>query len=131
MKYKVIKNFLGLEKGDILTSNNDTVSLTACEEKAAGYIKRSIEFNKELAEVYVKNGFLLEIHEPSFNSDNTKLKQINEYIDSLLDTYGEDYNNMLEAFENGDVQPCVKVEAETVYHNLIKVLKSIKGKINE
>lgn len=131
MKYKVIKNFLGLEKGDVLTENNDTVSLTACEEKAAGYIKRSIEFNKELAEVYVKNGFLLEICEPSFNSDNTKLKQINEYIDSLLDTYGEDYNNMLEAFENGDVQPCVKVEAETVYHNLIKVLKSIKGKINE
>lgn len=130
MKYKVIKNFLGLEKGDILTSNNDTVSLTACEEKATGYIKRSIEFNKELADVYVKNGFLLEMNEPCL-SDNAKLKQINEYIDSLLNTYGEDYNNMLEAFENGDVQPCVKVEAETVYHNLIKVLKSIKEKINE
>ena len=56
---------------------------------------------------------------------------LKEYIDILIDTYEKDHKDMLEAFENGDVQPCVKVEAETVYYNMIKILNSIKDKINE
>ena len=49
----------------------------------------------------------------------------------MIDTYTKDYNELMKDYNEGNVQQCVKVEAETVYHNLNKVLNSIKDLLDE
>lgn len=151
MTYKVIKEFGNAKKGDIFKEVIDEdVFMNPCPiyvmERTEGednisdskehYMKSwiSMELSKEMVDAYVKSGFLLpEDNEKKEDkvSEADKLTDVSVYVDMLIDTYNHDYNNLLKDFEAGNVQPCVKVEAETVYHNLIKVLNSIKAKINE
>lgn len=151
MTYKVIKEFGNAKKGDIFKEVIDEdVFMNPCPvyvmERTEGednisdskehYMKSwiSMELSKEMVDAYVKSGFLLpEDNEKKEDkvSEADKLTDVSVYLDMLIDTYNHDYNNLLKDFEAGNVQPCVKVEAETVYHNLIKVLNSIKAKINE
>lgn len=151
MTYKVIKEFGNAKKGDIFKEVVDEdIFMNPCQvyvmERTEGednisdskehYMKSwiSMELSKEMVDAYVKSGFLLpEDNEKKEDkvSETDKLTDVSVYVDMLIDTYNHDYNNLLKDFEAGNVQPCVKVEAETVYHNLIKVLNSIKAKINE
>lgn len=135
--YKVVKEFGNAKKGDlfkevegediyIMERTEGEDNITDCSEH---YMKSwvSMELSKDMAEAYCKAGFLLKETEEDCN----KLNGVKEFVDTLISTYENDHKEMLEAFNNGEVQPCVKVEAETVYYNLIKVLNSIKDKINE
>lgn len=136
--YKVVKEFGNARKGDLFNEtengsfvmeridNEEDISDNA-EYAVKSYV--SVELSKSAIEFYVKEGFLQDLTPDGKECE--KIKVLKEYIDTLIDTYNKDHKEMLEAFENGDVQPCVKVEAETVYFNLIKVLNSIKDKINE
>ena len=49
----------------------------------------------------------------------------------LLEQYENDHNELVEQYNEGEVPQCVKVEADTVYFNMTKVLKHIQGLINE
>ena len=60
-----------------------------------------------------------------------KLEKVKEYVNTLIDTYTKDYSELMKDYNEGNVQQCVKVEAETVYHNLNKVLNSIKDLLDE
>lgn len=60
--------------------------------------------------------------EPEDNKINNTVK----LIDTLINQYENDYKEVIENYEAGKVHPCVKVEAETVYYNLNKVLTKIK-----
>lgn len=137
MTYKVIKDFGNAKKGDLFKEvegeniyimerieGEDNVS-----DNGEHYMKSwvSMELSEEMVEAYYKAGFLTKDEE----CNCSKLDSVKEYIDCLLSTYENDHKEMLEAFDNGEVQPCVKVEAETVYYNLMKVLNSIKDRINE
>lgn len=137
--YKVIKEFDNAKKGDIFTEtengtylmerNTEDNNVSACYESVMrSYV--SMELTEAAIAYYVAKGYLLEIKEENENECN-KLTEVADYINKLISTYESDHKAMLESFENGEVQPCVKVEAETVYYNLMKVLNSIKNKINE
>lgn len=137
--YKVIKEFDNAKKGDIFTEtengtylmerNTEDNNVSACYESVMrSYV--SMELTEAAIAYYVAKGYLLEIKEENENECN-KLAEVADYINKLISTYESDHKAMLESFENGEVQPCVKVEAETVYYNLMKVLNSIKNKINE
>lgn len=128
--YKVIKAFNDLEKGDVLNrTEDDTFFIEKESQTEFGDKYFSIELSEETAEILENDGYLLGMNDE--DEEDSKLKEIKEYIDTLIDTYTNDFNSMMEAYNEGDIQTCVKVEAETVYHNLIKVLNSIKNKINE
>lgn len=128
--YKVIKAFNDLEKGDVLNrTEDDTFFIEKESQTEFGDKYFSIELSEETAEILENDGYLLGMNDE--NEEDSKLEEIKEYIDTLIDTYTNDFNSMMEAYNEGDIQTCVKVEAETVYHNLIKVLNSIKNKINE
>lgn len=131
--YKVIKAFNDLEKGDVLNrTEDDTFFIEKESQTEFGDKYFSIELSEETAEILENDGYLLGMNdENDEDEENSKLEEIKEYIDTLIDTYTNDFNSMMEAYNEGDIQTCVKVEAETVYHNLIKVLNSIKNKINE
>lgn len=137
--YKVIKEFDNAKKGDIFTETEDGTYLmerntednnvSSCYESVIrSYV--SMELTEAAVAYYVAKGYLLEIKEEDENECG-KLTEVADYINKLISTYESDHKAMLESFENGEVQPCVKVEAETVYYNLMKVLNSIKNKINE
>ena len=137
--YKVIKDFGNAKKGDLFkeVEGENVYIMERIEgegnvsDNGEHYMKSwvSMELSEEIAEAYCRAGLLIE--EKENDDSNSELDSVKEYINCLLDTYENDHKEMLEAFDNGEVQPCVKVEAETVYYNLMKVLNSIKDKIDE
>lgn len=137
--YKVIKPFNNAIKGDIFFCDPDYDETVYQLERneITDNIQSTVymEISKDIIDEFVKQGYLVECDEEDLNEDdnteNTGLENILEYVESLINQYSNDYNNMLKSFEEGDIQPCVKVEAETVYYNLNKVLNSIKDKIHE
>lgn len=136
MTYKVIKAFDEFEKGDILLENkNGDFELNKSNVKD-GYVEEiTITVNKDFIDEAIEDGNVVELQEEQEEDESCdccdKLERVKLLVDTLIETYEEDYKNMVEAFEQGDVQPCVKIEAETVYYNLTKVLNRIKEAINE
>lgn len=134
--FKVIKPFNNAIKGDIFYCDPDydenVYELERNEIKDNIQTTVYMEMTKEIVDEFVKQGYLVECDEEDEIVDEpTGLEKVLNYVDSLINQYTEDYNNMLKSFEDGDIQPCVKVEAETVYYNLNKVLNAIKDKIHE
>lgn len=120
--YKVIKDCGLLKKGDRLFWDESLEAYTLDESKE-GY-ERSIMFNDKLAEDLCKEGFLTTVV-----TDKTVIEDTVEFIDNLVGQYKDDLLEVQNKFEKGEVQPCVKVESETVLYNLIKLANSIKGKL--
>lgn len=135
--YKVIKPFNNAIKGDIFYCDPeyDENVYTLERDEVKDNIQSSVymEISKDIIDEFVKEGYLIESDEEDTNveSDNDSLTVILDYVDKLTNQYTKDYKDMLKSFEDGDIQPCVKVEAETVYYNLNKVLDSIRKKIYE
>lgn len=132
--YKVIKSFGIAKKGDIFELNEDGIySMDRTDEhkNGASISKVQMEMSQDVIDEFVEKGFMIEVEEETSDIYEQKINDIADYVDELIDTYENSYRDMIESFHNGDVQPCVKVEAETVYYNMIKVLNSIKNKINE
>lgn len=133
--YKVIKPFNNAIKGDIFFCDPDYDETVYQLERneITDNIQSSVymEISKDIIDEFVKQGYLVECDEEDNEVEETGLEKILQYVEGLINQYTEDYNNMIKSFEDGDIQPCVKVEAETVYYNLNKVLSSIKDKIHE
>ena len=134
--YKVIKPFNNAIKGDIFFCDPDYDETVYQLERneVIDNIQSSVymEISKDIIDEFVKEGYLIECNEEDADvEEDNSLNIVLEHVESLINQYSQDYNNMLKSFEDGDIQPCVKVEAETVYYNLNKVLNSIKDKIYE
>jgi len=115
LKYKVIKDFGSARKGDVLVNSVEdpqvfTMECSNGDIEGDNYSYRSMSISDDIADLYVEEGYLEEVE------DNKSTKVVD-----LIDKYSE-----------GKVPPCVKLEAETVYYNLTKVLNKIKEElINE
>lgn len=133
--YKVIKPFNNAIKGDTFFCDpeydENIYQLERNEYKDGFQSTVYMEMSKDVLDEFVKQGYLVECNEEDTDAEDSQLSEVLDYVESLINQYTEDYNNMLKSFEDGDIQPCVKVEAETVYYNLNKVLNAIKNKINE
>lgn len=131
--YKVIKGFGSAEKGDVFTKVNDIDAWECIKtEKQDNYEScATMTFCDNTMQSLVKAGYVEWFDEAEGICACDKLAQVSKYIDSLIDTYTNDYNDLMKEYEEGNIQPCVKVEAETVYHNLNKVLNSIKNRLDE
>lgn len=130
MKYKVIEDFGSAKKGDILDDEEyRDLGLVSFYIEDGNYT-RVMSMDYETADSFVEEGKLEVVKDDCECCD--KISKTTELIDTLLDQYKADYANVMEEYKKGKVQPCVKVEAETVYFNLNKVLTKIKEElINE
>lgn len=130
-EYKVIKAFACAKKGDILSYNEDS-ELWEFDIKD-GNTQRFMCMDDETAESFVDEGNLLVLNDEAeiVCSYCQKLDDLKEFIDELIERYTEDNNTVAEKYAEGEIQPCVKVEADTVYYNLIKVLNRIKEEIEK
>lgn len=128
-EYKVIKAFACAKKGDILSYNEDS-ELWEFDIKDDN-TQRFMCMDEETAESFVEEGNLLVLKEEAENicSHCQKFDDLRKFIDVLINQYTEDNNIVAEKYAEGEIQPCVKVEADTVYYNLIKVLNRIKEEI--
>lgn len=126
MEYKFNKDFGFFKANDVLTWDEDLNSFTMDVKEENSF--RSAMIDVHTVEDMYNKGILSAGIEPEDNKINNAV----ELIDSLLEQYDKDYEDVMQKYKDGNIQPCVKVEAETVYYNLNKVLNKIKDTlINE
>lgn len=126
MKYKVVEDFGSLIKGDILEQRGDVYVL---EERINidGYTSyRYAEFDKEALDEEVSSGRIIIIRDEPVDENSKRLNDTINLLNELDKKYYEDYTKLMEEYEKGDVPTCLKVEAETVYENLGKLVNAIR-----
>lgn len=128
MKFKVVKEFNSLKKGDILTNSEETPDIFVFEEESDNKY-RYISYNDVILYELEDQGYVIVLADEEDKSDeemNTICKAIDE-IDNLLEQYEQDNETVTEKFANNEIPFCAKVEADTVHYNLTKVLTKIKS----
>lgn len=123
MKYKVIKEFGSAKKGDILNDVDTQVGMISFYIEEDNSV-RSMSLDYDTADMLCEEGYLEEISEHTAEDANTKALEL---IDTLLEQYRKDNDDMQKKVLNKEIQPCVGLESTTVYANLTKVLNKIKG----
>lgn len=129
--YKVIKEFGCAQKGDVLQENEEGLFELNVESDCSDcYSSRSICISSDIANTLALAGYLEEFEEKVI-CPIAKLNEVSNFVETKIEQYTEDHEALTAQYNEGDVPPCVKVEADTVYFNLIKVLNKIKEIINE
>lgn len=152
-EYKVVKPFGCAKAGDIFKLAIDTFD--GIEENAEyemedtkttkkGTNSRYMSINMNYIDALVKGGnlkpwgadFIIEedtdedeVKEQIENLPSTaelKLMALEAFLDDCANNYQRNLNKIQEDYQEGKVQPCVKVESETVNYNLIKFIKAVK-----
>lgn len=135
--YKVIKEFGCAQKGDVLHENEEGLFELCVECDCSDcYSVRSICISSDVADTLLSAGYLEKIEEHTWQNEivsecEMRLAKVMDFVDEKIEQYTADHDSLIEQYNEGDVPPCVKVEADTVYFNLIKVLNKIKEIINE
>lgn len=124
MQYTFTKDYGFFKAGDILTWDRDINAFTIDVENENGF--RSAMLDKRTVEDIYEQGFLSTDKDQHNKADETIDKTV-ELIDTLINKYESDYKEVIDKYSEGEIQPCVKVEADTVYYNLNKVLTKIKN----
>ena len=131
MMYKVIKEFGCAQKGDVLHENEEGLFELNVECDCSDcYSSRSICISSDIADTLATAGYLEEFEEEVI-CPIAKLNEISNFVETKIEQYTSDHEALTAQYNEGDVPQCVKVEADTVYFNLIKVLSKIKDIINE
>lgn len=131
-EYKVIKAFASAQKGDVLSFDNEQ-DLYIMDVRTDGNC-RYMAMDEECADSFVEKGYLMSFTDNTDDIDCDcceKLGRVNEFVEAAEEQYEKDYENMIESYNNQEIPTCVKVEAETVYFNMCKILNKIKSIINE
>ena len=130
--FKVIKEFGCAQKGDLLNENEEGLFELAVECNCDDcHCSRSICISSDIADTLALAGYLEELETETECAAEVKLREISERITEMLEQYEKDHNELIEQYNEGDVPQCVKVEADTVYFNMTKVLNHIQEMINE
>lgn len=132
MKYQVIKDFGSLVEGDVIEEKNGNYVFEERVNTDGFTSYRYAEFDKEAIEDEIKEGNLIEVQEidPFYSENDKRVEETMALLDKLDKQYLDDYNNLMEEYEKGNVPTCLKVEAQTVYENLGKLVNTIKKSLN-
>lgn len=122
MEYTFKKDFGFFKANDVLTWDEDIDAFTMDVKEDNSF--RSAMIDEHTVEGLYKEGILTMV-EPK----NDKINATVGFIDSLLKQYEDDYEEVMQKYKEGKIQPCVKVEAETVYFNLTKVLNKVREEL--
>ena len=131
--FKVIKEFGCAQKGDVLHENEEGLFELNVECDCNDcYSSRSICISSDIADTLALAGYLEEAVEmTSVSIARDKLEEVLNFVEEKIEQYTADHEALTAQYIEGDVPQCVKVEADTVYFNLNKVLNHLKNMINE
>ena len=134
--YKVIKSFGEAVVNDLFVydEKNDLFAMQSEEVKANYSVSRSMKLDPVIAVLLCDEGYL-EMSDAIMSSNEcsncTKLDMVKNFIYKQIEVYKKESTDIADKFDKGEIQPCVKVESDTVHYNLLKVLNTIKDIINE
>lgn len=133
MKYKVVKEFDSLKKGDILENSIEDPEIFSFEEETDTKYKY-VSYNKSIIDDLVLGKYLTLIEvedecdcECICDCLKDKICLAIDEIDNLLEQYEVDNKTVHEKFADNEIPYCAVVEADTVHKNLEKVLTHIKN----
>ena len=133
--YKVIKSFGEAIVNDLFVydEKNDLFAMISEEVKADYSVSRSMELDPVIAELLCNEGYLQVEDTPIEMQCNKceKIEKIKDFVYTQIETYKKENTDIAKDYDAGKIQPCVKVESDTVHYNLLKVLNAIKDIINE
>lgn len=132
MEYKVVKDFGTLRKGDIIKNdeiNGDIFTFVEDLSENGTRLYRYAEFDKEAIDEEVEAGNIILLNDDLGKYDKAWADTMN-LLNTLDNKYKQDYDNLMKEYEEGDVPTCLKVEAETVYENLGKLVNVIRDSLN-
>lgn len=133
MKYKVVKEFDSLKKGDILENSKEDPEIFSFEEETDTKYKY-VSYSKSIIDDLVAGKYitLIEVKDECdceciCDCLRDKICSAIDEIDSLLEQYEADNKTVHEKFADNEIPYCAVVEADTVHKNLEKVLTHIKN----
>lgn len=141
-EYLVIKPFSCAQVGDVFRYvgiseiDEDYENQQECgyyemtndtDDKMGNTTFRNMEINVEHALELEKDGFL----GSNVITSEEKIEKLSQLIDELLIVYSANNNKIADQHKYGTIPTCVKVECETVYFNMTKLLNKFKEIINE
>ena len=134
--FKVIKEFGCAQKGDVLHENEEGLFELNVECDCNDcYCSRSICVSSDIADTLALAGYLEEFDQDEedrkYNEFEERLIAVSAFVEEKIEQYAADHEALTAQYNEGDVPQCVKVEADTVYFNLNKVLNKIKEIIHE
>lgn len=137
MEYLVIKDFGCAKKGDIFTldkESNEYIMVDSVDDNGI-YSHRSMCMSKDLINFYETHGFVKnnskeEDGEP-IDVNVKKLDDLKKEINKLKNTYEQRNKSVERKYKAGRIPTCQKVEHDTVYFNLMKLLNRFESIINE
>lgn len=132
-KYKVIKPFSCAEIDDIFVFDKDNDRFNMDSEKSTknSYVKKTMFISANMIDNYVKAGLLSPTKEDKIDNNSDKVKKLYTEIKRLQNKYNQRNKVVEEKYEAGKMPTCQKVEHDTVYFNLMKVLNKFESIINE
>lgn len=137
IEYEVIKPLSYsslLREGDILVYKNGSYVFEKERSNNNFHAHTKVVLGESLINEYEQAGLIKAISaKDKSKSPNTqdKLNKISSLICQLKNSYNQRKNNIEKKYKEGKLQTCVKVEHDTVYFNLMKVLNKIESIINE
>lgn len=135
IEYEVIKPFSYLKEGDILVYKDGSYIFEREIPNDNFHSYTKIVLSESLIKEYEQAGLVKAISSKeeakSLNAQDNKLNKISSLICQLKNSYNQRKNNIEKKYKEGKLQTCVKVEHDTVYFNLMKVLNKIESIINE
>lgn len=124
--YKVINGFASCKKGDMFIWDNESDMWVMKSDSEDCY--REVRLNNQVVDYLCNKGVLVMVilTENKTKTAEDKVNDANKYIDNMIAQYDNDYDEVMALHKNGGIPTCVKVEAETVYFNMVKLLNKIK-----
>ena len=117
---KLSKGLFGYDEDMILTidESGDFYKYTVEKSDGAFNMSYNVSVPAEVIESLIASGDVEVVNTTIADAINFINEKIEEYKQGIIDA-NKDYNN-------GLLQPCVKVELETVNYNMIKVLSKVR-----
>lgn len=132
-EYKVIKPFGCAEVDDVFSYNKENENFIMSSEKTTDntYSAKSMVISAKVIDNYTKAGLLSPTKEDKIDNNYDKVKKLYTEIKRLQNKYNQRNKVVEEKYEAGKMPTCQKVEHDTVYFNLMKVLNKFESIINE
>lgn len=130
-KYIVTRNYGNLKKGDEFVFNNGLYTLDKETVNDYGDFRTIISMDENSMKRLLHDKIVVSSKKENDENPTNGLTKVADYVNELIDTYTKDFDNLMSEYTDGKVQECVKVEANTVYYNMLKLLNTIKDKIDE
>ena len=141
--YKIIKDKGALKAGEFVNWVSKDECFTYEHEDSTDnyYSSITVRLTPNLINKYLSEGVIVPVND-EYNAEDepcdccncdkceAKLKELKRTLASLKNTYNQRAESVRKKYNDDKIPTCVKVEHDTVYFNLMKLIKHIEDILN-